>query len=198
MRKSIPLEEVVDINDPNLWFYYIHNFPSYEISSPISHDIYNEKREIIYKAGSSIVRSLKSVHQYPFGNLVRPKQRSNINDPAFELTDLNNNRTTVRLSQLVYMAKNLPYAVSGYPRHANMVSLNCRNERIFVNKKLKQPQLDNTVRFYPKFNIIEDDDSVLSKNPNMIPIDNPIHCPIESLDGSEYYGRKDIIMQWKI
>ena len=163
------------------------SIPSYEISSPISHDIYDNKGILIYKAGSYIIRSLKSVHQYHFGILLKPLERSNPNDPSFEMTDLNNERKCVRLSQLVYMAKNLPYAVSGYPRHANMVSLNCRNERAFINKKLKTPQLDNTTRFYPKFNIIED----IPQDKRMVPIQPDIQVPIESTDGSEYYGRKD-------
>ena len=96
------------------------------------------------------------------------------------------------------MAKEPPYVIDGYPRHANMVSANCRNERIFVTKKVKSPELDNTRRFYPKFNIIHSDEEVLSKNPNMTLINKSISVPIESIDGTEYYGRKDIIMQWNI
>ena len=197
MRKSIGLEEVVNVNDPNLWFYYIHEFPAYEISSPIDHNIYDEKGELMYMAGSSIIRSFKSVYKYPYGLLVRPRNRANSNDPSFELTDLNNERRCVRLSQLVYMAKNLPYAVSGYPRHANMISINCRNERIFINKKLKYPELDNTTRFYPKFNIIEDEPSDVLKNyPTMDYVRSAINVPIESIDGSEYYGRRDIKIEY--
>lgn len=196
MKRSIPLETVVDVNDPNLWFYFIHSFPSYEISSPISHDIYDRNGILLYNKGSSIVRSLKSVYQYNYGILVRPRSRANPNDPTFELTNNQNERVCVRLSQLVYLAKNPPFAVSGYPRHANMVGLTCRNDRKFIVKKLKSPQLDNTTRFYPKFHIIADEDEVLKKNPNMIPVNSLVHIPIESIDGSEYYGRKDIIIEY--
>ena len=192
-RKYTGIEEVLDINDPNLWFYFIHEFNGYEISSPIPHDIYDTDGKLLYKAGSSIIRSEKHWRNYPYGILVKPRKRSNPNDPAFELSNNNNERVTIRLSQLVYLARNLPYAVSGYPRHANMVNMGSRNDRHFINKKLKLPELDNTTRFYPKFNIIEDETSLLKKNPNMEPREPELKVPIEPIDGSnEYYGRKDI------
>ena len=178
-RKYTGIEEVLDVNDMETWWYYIHEYPAYEVSNATS-------------THGHLVRSFKSAHKYPYGMLIKPKDRSNDLDPAYELTNLNNERCVVRLSQLIYMARNLPYAVAGYPRHTNMASINCRNQRIFINKKLKSPPLDNTTRFYPKFNIIEDEFSVLEKHPNYEPANTDISVPIEPIDGSNtYYGRKD-------
>lgn len=200
MKKYIGIEEVLDVNDDSIWWYYLHNYNGYEISSPLPYDIvcryYNKKGELtteIYHAGRSIIRSMKHFRQYPYGILIKCRNRSNTNDPVYELSNNNNERECVRLSQLVIMARNLPYAVSGYPRHTNYSNPCSRNQRIFVIKKLKSPQLDDTEKFYPKFHIIEDEDELLKKNPNMSPAPSNVRIPIEPMEGNnEYYGRSDI------
>ncbi len=142
MNNHIGMEQVIGLYDTETLFYHLHYFPSYEISNRTS-------------LHGHLVRSFKSAHKYPYGMLMKPKNGSDYNDPVYELTDLNNERKLVKLSELLYMAMNPPYAVSGYPRRIYEVDNTCRNDKNFINKKSKCPELDNTERTFPKFKILE-------------------------------------------
>ena len=171
MRKYTPLENCLNIYEPRYWF-YIPGFNGYELSN------------------DGFVRSMKHYRRYPYGILIKPvstKVEQNTTDPLFVLSDNNNERQRIRLSQLAYLAKNNPYAVSGYPRATIISDPSSRNDSIFVRKKIKTPPLDNS-RHYAKFTIIQDGTETLgmeAREPGLI-------VPIISTNGDgEYYGRKD-------
>ena len=168
MVKPVPVESFLDIRDQNRWWFYIPGFNGYEISN------------------DGYVRSMKHFKRYPFGMLIRPKARANENDPTFELTNNDNERVAVRLSQLSYLAKNNPYGVSGFPRLTCITDIAPRNQRAFIKKKITTPPVDNTAR-YPKFTITASPDDVYDCEDSI----SSVQVPIKSIDGSEYYGRKD-------
>lgn len=162
-----PIETVVNVNDPNLWWFKIPGFNGYEISN------------------TGLVRSMKHFKKYPYGLLIKPRERkTNPNpDPSYELSDNNNVRQVVRLSQLQHLARTNPYNQT--PCHTDITNIGSRNMRCFIKKELKVQPLDNTRRF-PKFTVIEEPDPFKERMPSDVIV------PIESLDGSVYYGRNDI------
>lgn len=165
--KFIPIESVLDINDQNIWWYYIPGFNGYELSS------------------NGLVRSMKHFKKYPFGILIKTRDKVRSEDPSFELSDNNNERVIIRLSQLQHLARTNPYAVQGYPRRTICTDIAPRNMRAFIKKQIKVQPLDNTTRF-PKFTVIDEEDQFKERM-----LDDVV-VPISSIDGSEYYGRDDI------
>lgn len=165
--KYIPIESVIDVNDPNVWWFYIPGFNGYEISN------------------TGLVRSMKHFKKYPYGILIKTRNKIREQDPSFELSDNNNERVIIRLSQLQHLARSNPYSVHGYPRHTICTDIAPRNMRAFIKKQIKVQPLDNTTRF-PKFTIIDEEDQCKTR------MMDDIVVPILSIDGSEYYGRNDI------
>lgn len=175
-RKYLPVEQFLDIYDENRYWMYIPGWNGYEVSN------------------DGYLRSMKHFARYPYGILIRPKTKNGVllspQDPIFELSDNNNERQRVHLSQLMHLAITNPYIVSGYPRKTWMSDRQSRNDRHFVNKKLKVPPLDKDAH-YAKFTIIDED---IKKDTfgDVIKKDyKDIKLPVGSLEGDTYYGRTD-------
>ena len=96
------------------------------------------------------------------------------------MSDNNNNRISIRLSGIINLAKNNKIKVTGYPRRTYQTDISSRNIRAFVKKKSNVQPFDNSVSF-PKFTIIDDE-------PNQDDHSTNAFVPIESTDGSMYYG----------
>ena len=173
-RVYTAVEEAIDPLDPSILWYYIPGFNGYEVSN------------------TNMVRSMKHYHRYPFGILIKPVMREPYGsscDPLFELSDNNNIRVKIRLSQLVLLAHNNQYAVSGYPRHTCISDPTSRNDIHFVKKKI--PMLDKTAK-YGKFTVVQDG----TEMPKMSYQGPQLVIPIQSIDdrlnkNPEYFGRKE-------
>jgi hypothetical protein len=171
--KFTPVESVLDINDDRLW-YYIPSCNGYEVSN------------------DNYIRSMKHYRSYPFGILISPKRDKKGNvlhpeDPSYELSNNNNERITLRLSQILDLAKSNPYHITGYPRRTCICDTNPRNQKYFIQKKLQAPEPTNNIKRYPKFTIVpetEVDGIIERRLPNII-------CPMEYINGGEYLGRKN-------
>ena len=174
--KYTPVESCLDIYDSNRLWYYIPGFNGYEVSN------------------DGYVRSMKHYHKYPYGILIVPKKNKKgeikcPQDVIFEISDNNNERQLIHLSQLIYLAKTNPYGVAGYPRCTIITDTSSRNDRKFIKSKnkMKIPPIDKDWH-YAKFTIIEDGKSTL----NMTKKDyNEIICPLVAIKGDQYYGRED-------
>lgn len=79
----VPVEQVVNINDPTIIWYRIPGFPGYEIC-----------RSNYY------VRSFKSRKKYPFGTLVKWNK-----DNTITLTNRNNQRVKLTMEQIEQLLK---------------------------------------------------------------------------------------------
>lgn len=166
--KFIPVEDVLDVNDPNRWWFYIPGFNGYEISN------------------DGYIRSMKHFMKYPYGILIK-KKKDHGTDPSYELSDNNNERKVIRLSQIQYLAKTNPYAVSGYPRRTNISDIASRNQRCFVKNSIQTVPVDkDNMLYYPKFTVIDEEDETKTK------LREDVIVPIRSVDNSVYYGREDI------
>lgn len=83
------------------------------------------------------------------------------------------------MDEIKNLAYNNPrFNINGYPRKTLSTDMSPRNQRYFVRKKQDNVQPDKRL-IYPKFTILKEDN-----NSNII-------CPIESINGGIYYGRKD-------
>lgn len=172
-KKYVGVETVLNVFDQNRLWYYIPSFNGYEVSN------------------DGYLRSMKHYRKYPYGILISPKKGKGEQDPIFELSDNNNERQRIHLSQLMYMALNNPYKVAGYPRLTIVSDSSSRNDRHFVKKKPKVPPLDNTVR-YAKFTVIQDG----TERPGMEKKDyEDYKVPLVPLNKNDktYYGRQDVI-----
>jgi hypothetical protein len=138
MRKNTftPVEAVLNLNDSRLW-YYIPGYNGYEISD----DYY--------------VRSMKYFKKYPYGILLKPKtdKNGNIlfpNDPVYELSNNQNERYQLHLSQIMELAKSNPYPISGYPRLTCVTDNSSRNQRVFssINKERSIPSFSGLNNIY--------------------------------------------------
>lgn len=187
-RQYTGVESVLDIFDDNRYWFYIPGFNGYEISN------------------DNYIRSMKHYRRYPYGILISPVKREPYGsscDPLFELSDDNNQRQRIRLSQLAYLAASNQYAVAGYPRKTIITDTGSRNK--FVKNKdgiyckvyngpvrgggknsISTSPIDNTVH-YAKFTIIQDG----TEMPNMEYIGSQIRVPVKSIKGDKYYGRED-------
>lgn len=146
MSKFIPLESVLDVNDSRLW-YYIPGFNGYEISD------------------DGYLRSMKHFKKYPFGLIIQSKRGKNKaiispDDPVFELSNNQNERVSIKLSQIRSLANNNQYIIGGYPRRTYVSDVSSRNQRCTIKKKKKF----GDERFMPKFNVVKelDHDDVVS------------------------------------
>lgn len=182
----VAVQDVLDIFDTNRIWYYIPGFRGYEVSN------------------DGYLRSMKHYLKYPYGILIQSVKREpyiNSSDPMFELSDDNNKRRRIRLSQIIHLAATNQYGVSGYPRSTIITDLNSRNHwvkdesgnyvKVYNGPKkcknpFKVPLMDNTVH-YPKFTVIQDG----TEMPFMYYSQPDIRVPLTSIKGDEYYGRKD-------
>ena len=132
-RKYAAVENYINTADPNILWMYIDGFNGYELSN------------------IGFIRSMKHYKQYPYGILITPKKDKNgavihPDDPIFELSDNNNNRKTLTLSQISEIVKNSK-DMPGYPRFTWQQDISPRNDRHFVKKEQKHAPLDNTIRY---------------------------------------------------
>lgn len=169
------VEDVLGISADRYWM-FLPGFNGYEISN------------------DGYIRSMKHYRKYPFGLLIQPKKDKNGNiicpeDPTYELSTNQNERVAIKLSQLQYLAETNEYQITGYPRRTCITDISPRNQQIFIKKRNIKPEFSKE-RFFPKFNIIREDE--LKINPFARRRLPEIICPIESIDNAgEYYGRKD-------
>lgn len=130
--RFIPIEDILNVNDTSIVWYYIPGFNGYEISN------------------TNILRSMKHHRKYPYGLLITPDSKCN-----YELSDNNNKRVKVNISILIDLAVNNPYKnSSGYPRPTYIVDHQSRNPRELIRKE--KPKFDQTPQ-YAKFTIIKTD-----------------------------------------
>lgn len=140
MRKEqIPVESVININDPSYVWYPIKGFPGYEICENNYH---------VY------IRSLKSSVAYPYGTLLRWSIYN-----RFTLTNSNNQRVNIKAEDLMYLED------KSQPRSTITVDrFKARNNRIFINpdettdegtivKKPRDIRMNGEKVFFPKFDI---------------------------------------------
>lgn len=187
-RRFTAVESIIDIHDRNRVWYYIPGFNGYEVSN------------------DGYIRSMKHYLRYPYGILISPVTREPYGsscDPLFEISDDNNVRRRIRLSQLIHLAMTSNYRAAGYPRHTIITDPTSRNKYIknengaYVKvyngnkpgggrKSIFIPPMDNSVH-YAKFTIIQDGNEL----PNMTYCEPMVIVPIEPIKGDEYYGRKD-------
>ena len=187
-RRFTAVESVMDIHDRSRVWYYIPGFNGYEVSN------------------DGYIRSMKHYLRYPYGILISPVTREPYGsscDPLFEISDDNNIRRRIRLSQLIHLAMTSNYRAAGYPRHTIITDPTSRNKYIknqngaYVKvyngnrpgggrKSISIPPIDNSVQ-YAKFTIIQDGNEL----PNMSYCEPMVTIPIEPIKGDEYYGRKD-------
>lgn len=143
-RKYIGVETVLNIYDANRLWYYIPGWNGYELSN------------------DGYVRSMKHFKKYPYGILITPVKNSSGNiknpeDPTFEMSDNNNDRRKVHLSELKALAANNTHRVAGYPRATIVSDPFSRNERHFTQKKKNRVKpADNTVHSFARFTIIDE------------------------------------------
>lgn len=184
-KRFIPIEDVLNIFDENRLWYYIPSFNGYEVSN------------------DGYLRSMKHYRKYPYGIIIQPVDRDSYKDscdPLYEISDDNNKRQRIRMSQLVHLAATNQFAVRGYPRTTIITNSGSRNKYVKNNdgafvkvyngpgckNKLSIPPMDNTAH-YAKFTIIQDGTEAIGmsyRQPEYV-------VPIESKKGDEYYGRSD-------
>lgn len=133
-REYIPIETVLNVNDDSIRWYHIPNFNGYEISN------------------IGIIRSMKHFKKYPFGIMIRPVSTNNNGDIVFELSDNNNERVKITLSELKELSKSKTRP--GYPRKTFITNVSSRNQKCTIKKK-QDNSLKNTIHNV-SFTIIED------------------------------------------
>ena len=138
-----PIEEILNIYDTNRYWYNLKyaGFNGYEISNDL------------------IIRSLKFKKKHPYGVLIIPKKDLDT-DPVYELSDNDNNRINIRLSEIIKLAQQYQYSIPGYPRPTYIIdNSNTRNSCTITsgrrNKQIKANSYNNE-RFFPKFTIIDE------------------------------------------
>jgi hypothetical protein len=183
-RRFIPIESVLDIYDTNRYWMYLPGFNGYEISN------------------DGYVRSMKHYMKYPYGILIQKVKRgkyADSPDPLFELSDDDNKRQRIRLSQLMELAMKNQFIVYGYPRATIVTNSGSRNKYVRndngayvkvyngpVKTSINIPPIDNNTH-YAKFTIIQDG----TEMPHMEYKGPQVKCPVSSINGTEYFGRKD-------
>lgn len=146
---------------------------------------------------------MKHYVKYPYGIIIKPVQREpygSSTDPLFEISDDNNKRKRIRLSQIMNLALTTNLGVRGYPRATIVTDTSSRNKYVKndsgayvkvyngpgVRKLINMPDIDSNAK-YAKFTIIQDGTETLGmeyKYPDVI-------CPIVPTKGDTYYGRED-------
>lgn len=133
-RKFAAVEHYIDVADPNRLWMNIYGYNGYELSN------------------DNYIRSMKHYKQYPYGILLTPKKDSDGNilhpeDPTYELSDDNNNRKILSLSQIIAIVNANKNKTPGYPRYTWQQDISPRNDRHFVKKEQKHAPLNNEVRY---------------------------------------------------
>ena len=165
MKSKLTLvEDVLNLSDDRYWF-YIPGYNGYEVS--------NDK----------YIRSMKHYKKYPFGILIQPKkdkkgQIIHPNDPIYELSNNQNERVSIHLSEIIHLSKTNEYHITGYPRRTCITDISPRNQRYFIKNKSKQSQADKINIIFPKFTIIPE-----QKYSDII-------CPVESINGGDIEWRR--------
>ena len=150
---------------------------------------------------------MKHYMKYPYGILISPVSREpykSSTDPLYEISDDNNKRQRIRLSQIMHLAFTNQFSVLGYPRLTIITDTDSRNKYVKDENgaytkvyngpkkgggrkgKVKMPLMDPTTH-YAKFTIIQDG----TEMPFMEYQKPEVRVPIKSIEGDEYYGRKD-------
>lgn len=150
---------------------------------------------------------MKHYRKYPYGILIKPVQSGKYKDscdPLFEISDDNNQRQRVRLSQLYHLAYTNQYSIAGYPRATIITNTSSRNQfvknkdgvycKVYNGRKAgggkksySIPPLDNTAR-YAKFTVVQTG----KEHPLMEYKGSDIRVPILPDETSTaYYGRPD-------
>ena len=146
---------------------------------------------------------MKHYVQYPYGIIIKPVKREPYGsspDPLYELSDNNNKRRRIRLSQIMTLATTNNVAVRGYPRATICTDTSSRNKYVQnesgayvkvyngpgVKKDIKMPDIDTNAH-YAKFTIIQDG----TERPGMEYKVPEYIVPIEPIEGDTYYGRED-------
>lgn len=181
-----PIEDVLNIFDNDRYWLYIPGFNGYEVSN------------------DGYVRSMKHFRKYPCGILIKAVDREpykSSTDPLYELSDDNNKRQRIRLSQIMHLAATNQYSVRGYPRSTVVTSTSGRNKWVqnengsyvkvyngpaVCKKSLAIPPMDNTAKYFP-FKIIQDGTEMVG----MTYRQPEYTVPIQSIKGDVYYGRDD-------
>ena len=181
-RKYVGIEQVLNIYEPSRVWYYIPGYNGYEVSN------------------DGYLRSMKHYRRYPYGIMINPIKMKDGSircpqDPIFELSDNNNERQRIHLSQLMHLALTNPYTVSGYPRATIITDTSSRNDRHFVKKSIKIPPIDNTAH-YAKFTIISDGEEVpgmtLKEEPDYTV---PLVSTRKKKTNRTFFGRSDCVIQ---
>ena len=142
MSRFTLVEDVMNVYDENRLWYYLEGYNGYELSN------------------DNYIRSMKHYKKYPFGILIQPKKNKSGDiispeDPIYEMSNNNNERCTLHLSEIRYIAQHPKYQVTGYPRKTYNLDISSRNQRCFIKKKQSTPPGFNTEHFSPKFTIIK-------------------------------------------
>lgn len=185
-EKFTRVEDMINVFDNTRYWMYIPGFNGYEVSN------------------DGIIRSMKHYVKYPCGILIKPVNRKPYKDscdPLYELSDDNNKRQRIRLSSIMHLALESQYTAPGYPRSTIMTYENGRNKWVqddngawnkvyngpgVVKKSPNIPPMDNKAKYF-KFTVIQQGNEL----PGMTYRIPQYEVPIESIEGDEYYGRKD-------
>ena len=137
---EVSVEDILDIHDTNRVWYYIPNFNGYELSS------------------DNFIRSMKHYKKYPYGMLIQPKKNKkgqiiNPFDPIYTLSNNQNERVEIPLSQIIRLVQANPYKITGYPRTTIMTDIASRNQRCFIKNQTPPPQPDKSAHNV-KFTIV--------------------------------------------
>ena len=119
-----PVQNYIDPNNQDILWYYIPGFNGYEISN------------------IGIIRSMKHHKKYPFGMIIKPKEVNNIielftkqfDDLTYELSDNNNKRQIVKVSEIKQLAFSNTHHVKEYPRKTIVTDRSSRNISCFVKR----------------------------------------------------------------
>ena len=103
-----PVEKVLDVSsETRLWF-YLPGYNGYEVSN------------------DGYLRSMKHFKKYPYGMLIQPLKDRNgnvisPNDPIYEMSNNQNQRIQLHISEIIYIGQTNPWGVTGYPRKTYML-----------------------------------------------------------------------------
>ena len=123
----ILVEEVMDIHDSSRYWMYIPGFNGYEISN----DYY--------------VRSIKHWKKYPFGILLQPRKNKSDTEPVYSMSNDNNERVSLPLSEIYRLAMSVANCTPGYPRRTIETNKGSRNQKCTIKRPTKQNDNKNTV-----------------------------------------------------
>lgn len=168
-KTFIKVEDALGFDENRLW-YYIPGFNGYEVSN------------------DGYIRSMKHFRKYPFGILLSPlrtKKGKLLQPLQYELSNNNNDRIIVTLEEIINLAANNPHYTTGYPRKTYVTDNASRNQRCTIKRQSPQP-LNNICNYH--FVIAQEEKQETQYMKNLF---SHVTCPIESITGGTYYGRKN-------